>query len=86
MGIANVQARGQITLPREIRRAAHIEPGDLVSIRVDEPGKVEINVLPRLKLAEALERYQIDAPVDIAADRLLWQETAAADVLGRSGG
>jgi hypothetical protein len=57
-----------------------------VSIRVLEPGKLEINVLPHLKLAEALERYRIDGPVDIAADRLLWQETAAADVLGRSDG
>jgi bifunctional DNA-binding transcriptional regulator/antitoxin component of YhaV-PrlF toxin-antitoxin module len=82
--IAKVQARGQIMLPRENRRAAHIEPGDTVSMRVLEPGKVEINVLPRLKLAGALERYQIDGPVDIATDRLLWQETAAEAVLGHA--
>lgn len=86
MGIGRVQPRGQITIPRDVRRAAHIQPGDTVSIRVLEPGKLEINVLPRLKLAEALERYRIDGPVDIAADRLRWQETAAADVLGRGDG
>lgn len=74
MGIGRIQPRGQITLPRDVRRAAHIEPGDTVSIRVLEPGKVEIRVLPRLKLAEALERYRIDGPVDFAADRLQWQD------------
>jgi AbrB family looped-hinge helix DNA binding protein len=74
MGIGKVQPRGQITLPHEIRRAANIVPGDTVSIRVLAQGKVEINVLPRMELAEALDRYRIDGPVDIAADRLLWQE------------
>ena len=64
----------------------NIEPGDTVSMRVLAEGKVEINVLPRLQLAEAMERYWIDGPVDIVADRLLWQETAAADVHGRSDG
>jgi bifunctional DNA-binding transcriptional regulator/antitoxin component of YhaV-PrlF toxin-antitoxin module len=86
MGIGRVQPRGQIMLSREIRRAANIEPGDTVSRHVLAEGKVEINVLPRLQLAEALERYRIDGPVDVAADRLLWQETAAADVHGRSDG
>lgn len=82
MTLGKVLARGQVTLPRDIRRDADIEPGDTVTFRVTAPGKVEVSVLPRLRLAEALERYRIEAPVVDAADRLQWQVTAAEEVLG----
>ena len=81
MVLGKVLARGQVTLPREIRRAAGIGPGDIVSFRVTEHGTVEMRVLPRLRLSEALARYRIECPVEDATDRVQWQ-TAAADVLG----
>ena len=82
MGLGRVQARGQVTLPRDVRRAAHIDPGDTLAFRVIAPGKIEVSVLPRMRFAEALERYRIDGPVDIAADRRRWQETAALEAMG----
>ena len=75
-------ARGQVTLPRQVRRAAGLEPGDVVSFQVTEDGAVEIRALPRLRLSEALERYRIAGPVADAADRARWQARAAEDVLG----
>lgn len=84
MSLGKVLTRGQVTLPREIRRAAGIQPGDSVSFRVSGAGRVEIRVLPRLRLAEALALYRIEGPVDDGADRVRWQAQAADDVLGRT--
>ena len=81
MAHGRVLARGQVTLPREIRRAARIKPGDVVTFRVIAPGEIEITALPRLSLSEALERYQILGPIDEAADRVQWEVRAAEDVL-----
>jgi Uma2 family endonuclease len=39
-------------------------------------------VRPRLTLAEMLQRYRIERPVDEAADREAWQAEAARDVFG----
>lgn len=82
MALGKVLARGQVTLPRQVRRAAGIAPGDRLVFRVTAPGQVEVRVLPRLCLAEALERYRITVPVDQEADRARWQDRAAEDVLG----
>lgn len=81
MALGKVMARGQVTLPKDVRRAADIKPGDRVSFHVVEPGRVEIKVLPRLHLAEALARYRIDQPVK-EADPSAWQELAARDAMG----
>ena len=82
MAFGKVLARGQVTLPRDVRRAAQIQPGDAVTFRVVRPGTVELTALPRLTLAEALERYRIEGPIDEAADRERWQARAAKDVFG----
>ena len=84
MAVSRVLARGQITLPREIRKRAGIKPGDLVVLNVVEPGKVELQTLPRLTLAETLERYHIDEPIDWEHFTEDWQEIAARDVMGDS--
>ncbi len=84
MALGKVLSRGQVTLPREIRRAAGIQPGDTVTLRVSGAGRIEIRVLPRLRLAEALARYRVEGPVDDRVDRARWQAEAAGDVLGRS--
>src|SRR5438309_6018931 len=63
VAIGKVLGRGQVTLPREIRRAASVRPGDTVVFRVTGPGTIELKTLPRLSLDEALERYHIEGPV-----------------------
>jgi AbrB family looped-hinge helix DNA binding protein len=80
MQIGKVQTRGQITLPREVRQKAGIQPGDVVAFEVVAPGRLLLRSIPRLRLSEALERYRIDGPVDDALDRVQWQERAARDV------
>jgi AbrB family looped-hinge helix DNA binding protein len=80
--LGKVLARGQVTLPREIRRAAGIEPGDAVIFGLTAQGTVEIKPLPRLRLRDLLERYRIEGPIDLAAAREEWQAEAAAEVLG----
>lgn len=81
MAIANVLTRGQVTLPREVRRSADMRPGDRVTVMVTGPGTVQLHVLPRMTLAETLERYHIDEPIDW--DRWEdWKDTAARDVFG----
>ena len=45
LGLGKVLACGQVRLPRDVRRAADIKPGDTVSFRVNN-GVVEIRPLP----------------------------------------
>ena len=82
MELAKVQPRGQVTVPRAIRRAAGIEPGDVVAFAVTAPGRVELRALPRLTLAELLRRYHVDRAYDDAREREAWQSEAVKDVLG----
>jgi AbrB family looped-hinge helix DNA binding protein len=81
MELGKVQARGQITLPKAVRREAGIRAGDTVSLVVTAPGTVELRVLSRLRLADALERYVVTGPVDDVRDREVWQVGAAKDAL-----
>jgi AbrB family looped-hinge helix DNA binding protein len=81
MALSRIQSRGQVTLPRAIRKAAGIESGDTVTFHVVGPGRVELRLLPRLRLAEALERYRIEQTVDEAADRDAWEAMAAEEAL-----
>lgn len=82
MALAKIQSRGQITLPRAIRQSLGLMAGDIVSLRSTAPDTVELKVLPRLSLADLLERYPIEGPINEAADREQWEEKAARDVLG----
>jgi hypothetical protein len=41
----------------------------------------EISSPPRLTLSEALDRYRINGLIGDAADREVWQDIAAGDVL-----
>ena len=81
MSLSKVLTRGQITLPKDVRKAAGIEPGDTVFVHVTGPGKVELSVLPRLTLAELWERYKIEGPIDWAKDSEHWEAEAAKDVI-----
>ena len=75
MALAKVLGRGQVTLPRAVRGAAGVRPGDTVLVRVTGPGTITLEVLPRTTLAESLARYAVAEPVDV--DRL--REIAAAE-------
>jgi AbrB family looped-hinge helix DNA binding protein len=83
MSLVKVLARGQVTLPREVRRRAGIKPGDSLYVEVIGPGRVQITALPKLGPRELRDRYPIEMPVDEAADRAAWESAAAADALGR---
>ena len=82
MAVGKVLPDARLALPGEIREAAGLKPGDMVSLQVIEPGVVEIRALTRLTLEESLSRYRIEGPVDEPADRERWQSEAARDVLG----
>lgn len=81
MPLGKVLARGQITLPKEVRLAAGIEPGDKVIVRAKKPGTIEIEALPRLTLAQTLEMYHIEGPIDWDKDREAWEAEAAKHVI-----
>lgn len=80
--LGKVLPRGQVTLPREVRRAAGINPGDVVTFEATGPGRIEMKALPRLSLADLLERYPIEGPIDEPRDREAWEAQAAKDVFG----
>ena len=82
MSLAKVLARGQVTLPRDVRNRAGIKPGDAVHVEVLGPGRVEVTVLPRFSPRELHARYPITVAIDEVADRAGWQARAAADLLG----
>jgi AbrB family looped-hinge helix DNA binding protein len=69
LGLGKVLARGQVTLPRDVRRAANLKPGDKVSFRVTKKGVVEIRPLPRLRLEDTFKMWRIEVPIDMAAVR-----------------
>jgi AbrB family looped-hinge helix DNA binding protein len=80
--LGKVQPRGQITLPRAVRQAAGVKPGDTVIVRATGPGRIEIKALPRLSLEEMFERFRIEDSIDEVRDREQWEEIAARDVFG----
>ena len=82
MQVSKILARGQVTLPRRIRQAAGLRPGDVLAFEVLGPGKVEVRALSGLTLEETFAKYEITEPIDDAADREKWQDQAARDVIG----
>lgn len=81
--LAKVQARGQVTLPSEIRRRAGLKPGDTVVVRLTKQGVVELSPLPSLTVDELFALYPIQGPIDEPADREAWQAKAAAEIFGQ---
>ena len=85
VALSKLLPRGQVTLPKAIRRQAGLRPGDVLTIRVTGEGAVEIKALPRLTVAELVERYPIEGPINEPADRELWEAEAAKEVFGSRG-
>lgn len=82
VAVVKVLARGQVTIPREVRCAAGLAPGDVLNVEVLGPGQVQLTLLPRLSPRQLRDRYAITVPVDEEADRQAWQEAAAREALG----
>jgi len=83
MAIAKVLARGQITIPRQIREKVHLGPGDLVRIEPMGVNRFVVEVIPTLTLAEILARFHSDEPVDLVQLREEGEEEAATEVIAR---
>jgi bifunctional DNA-binding transcriptional regulator/antitoxin component of YhaV-PrlF toxin-antitoxin module len=61
MKVATVQARGQVTVPREIREANGINPGTELYFEQLGPGRFECRVLPaRQSLSHVADRFSVD--------------------------
>ena len=85
MALAKILARGQITIPREIREQVHLAPGDLVRIEPTGAGRFVVEVVPTLTLDEILRRFHSDEPVDMVKLRAAGEAEAADEVLSRIG-
>lgn len=68
METSRLTSKGQTTIPQRIRRAAHIQEGDLLSFRLDRHGRVIIERvdLPDVEDLAALEATltEWDSPED----------------------
>lgn len=87
MARTTLRAKGQLTLPEEIRRAAHLEEGDLLEAEVTAEG---ILLRPQ-KVIDAAQAWfwtpewqsgEREADADLAAGRAETFESAAAFVSG----
>jgi AbrB family looped-hinge helix DNA binding protein len=85
MALSRVQARGQVTIPADVRRAAGVEPGDRVVIMAIGKGQIRLTSVPaQVPLDELFKRYS--GPGVVPVD--LWErveEDIARDVLRRAG-
>lgn len=82
MSLSRVLARGQITLPREVRQRAGIKPDDLLGVEVIGQGQIRCSVLPDLSPRELRERYPIEVEIDETRDQPAWEAVAAGDTFG----
>ena len=88
MNVARVQARGQVTIPQEVREACGVTPGsDLFFVKLG-PGRFECRVLPaRRSLVEITKQYTMDGTApDIAQLREEMAEQLAGTRLPGSQG
>ena len=83
MALAKVLARGQITIPREVREKVHLGPGDLVRIDAIGPNRFVVEVIHTFSLAEILERFHSDEPVDMVQLREEGEQDAARELIAK---
>ena len=83
MLVSVIRAKGQVTIPQDIREAAHLEEGDPVEIEITPDG---ILLRPK-KLIDASQAWlwskewqagEREASADIEAGRVLVSESTAA--------
>ena len=62
MALARVTAKGQVTIPAEVRKALDIGEGDDLLFEVVEAGEARIRVLKRGLLSDLYEHFRPHAP------------------------
>lgn len=62
MAIVKLQSRGQLTLPKSVRKALGAKPGDTLLINPTGEGRAEIAKLEPMTFDEALERSTLRGP------------------------
>lgn len=76
MGLGRVQARGQVTIPAEVREALGIQPGDVLLFEVTGPDEGRFRVVRTTRsLDEYFDAYRVEGPVPAN----LW-DTVAEDL------
>ena len=84
MVVGKVLPDGQLEVPQDVRDAAGLAPGAEFRIRVVGNRIVQIEALPRLTLADALDQYRIEGPIEDDSDDIPWHSEASRDVLGHA--
>ena len=65
MDLGKVQARGQVTIPQDVRRAAGIAPGDVLLFAVPAPGELTLTLLRRhTSMHEVIARFGVRGSLD----------------------
>jgi AbrB family looped-hinge helix DNA binding protein len=83
--LAKVLARGQLTIPQEIRQKANLSPGDLVQVDVDETGVIRLRRLSNVTFEEMFERDLIETTVDWSTEVAAAEKEEADRVLRAMG-
>lgn len=75
---ARISSKGQIVIPKEVRRTWGLKAGDEVAF-VEEKGRIMLLPLPRRRVAQVLEALATRSPnVDLDGDELLDAERLSA--------
>lgn len=65
MKTVSVSPKGQITLPKEIRRAAGIEPGTRVLLVVGQDRRLSVEPIPAQSLSQLAGSLRVPAGVEV---------------------
>jgi AbrB family looped-hinge helix DNA binding protein len=82
--LAVVQSRGQVTLPKELREAADIRPGDRVLFDKQSDGTIAMTVIRPIPIEEIFARFADVGSIDVERLRAEVEADAAAAILARA--
>lgn len=83
MGFGKVQARGQVTIPTEVRQAANIRTGDTLLFEVTGAGRLRVVAIPtHSSLDDLFDRYSSPGVFEVERVWAEVGEDVARDVLG----
>ena len=80
MNTAKVTTKGQVTIPKQVRKLMAIETGDRIAFELEEDGRLRVSRVrsePR-PLRGLLSKYAKDHPVDDEQVRTALRRRAAA--------
>lgn len=75
---SRISSKGQVVIPKEVRRAFDLQEGDEVAF-IEEGGRLVLLPLPRRTVAEVLDALPTRKPkLDLEGDELLQAERSSA--------